>query len=121
MIRQSQLRFLADEDFDNDILRGLLRRMPDLDITRVQDAGLGGAKDPVILEWAAQEGRVLLTHDVSTISTYALARINDGLPMPGVFAVSQSISTSQIIEDIMLLAECSVEGEWEDQIYYLPL
>lgn len=59
------LRFAADENFNNDIVRGLRRRMPDLDIVRVQEAGLSGAIDTDVLEWAAREGRVLLTHDVS--------------------------------------------------------
>ena len=58
------LRFLADEDFDNDIVRGMLRRLSRMDIVRVQDVGLSGALDPRVLEWAAREGRVLLTHDV---------------------------------------------------------
>ena len=52
------LRLAADENFNNDIVRGLLRRRPDLDIVRVQDVGLSGADDPAILEWAAREGRV---------------------------------------------------------------
>ena len=55
------LRLAADENFNNNIIRGLLRRQPDLDIVRVQDVGLSGADDPTVLEWAAQEGRVLLT------------------------------------------------------------
>ncbi len=62
------LRFAADENFNNNIIRGLLRRQPELDIIRVQDVGLRGADDPTVLEWAAQEGRVLLTHDVATIT-----------------------------------------------------
>jgi hypothetical protein len=41
-----RIRFVIDEDFDNDILRGVLRKMPDLDIVRVQDVGLLGASDP---------------------------------------------------------------------------
>jgi hypothetical protein len=45
------LRFLIDEDFDNDILRGVLRRRPTVDIVRVQDVGLSGAADPAVLEW----------------------------------------------------------------------
>jgi len=53
------LLFVADENFNNDIVRGLLRRKPDLNIVRVQDVGLRGAEDPIILEWAANEGRVL--------------------------------------------------------------
>jgi hypothetical protein len=54
------LRLVADENFNNNIVRGLLRREPDLDIVRVQDVGLSGVDDPTVLEWAAQEGRVLL-------------------------------------------------------------
>jgi len=69
------IRWAVDEDFDNDILRGLLRRLPGLDIVRVQDAGLSGAKDPQILDWAAGEKRVLLTHDVSTMTKFAIQRI----------------------------------------------
>jgi predicted nuclease of predicted toxin-antitoxin system len=65
------LRLAADENFNNDIVRGLLRREPGLDIVRIQDVGLSGADDPTVLEWAAQEGRVLLTHDVTTITRYA--------------------------------------------------
>ena len=41
----SRLRFLADEDFDNDIVRGCLRRSPDFDIVRVQDVELSGKHD----------------------------------------------------------------------------
>jgi len=65
------LRLAADENFNNNIIRGLLRRKPDLDIIRVQDAGLSGVADPEVLEWAAQEVRVLLTHDVSTMTRHA--------------------------------------------------
>jgi predicted nuclease of predicted toxin-antitoxin system len=60
------LRFAADENFNNNIVRGLLRRKPDLDIVRIQDVGLSGADDPKVFEWVAQEGRVLLTPDVTT-------------------------------------------------------
>jgi len=115
------LRLLADENFNNDIVRGLLRRKPDLDIVRVQDVGLSGADDPTLLEWAAQQGRVLLTHDVTTLTRYAYERVQAGQPMPGVFEVSRSGSIGTAIEDILLLAENSLDGEWEGQIRYLPL
>jgi hypothetical protein len=115
------LRLVADENLNNDIVRGLLRRRPDLDIVRVQDVGLSAADDPTVLEWAAQEGRVLLTHDVSTITKYAYERVRAGQAMPGVFEVSRAVPIGQAIEDILLLAECSLENEWEGQVRYLPL
>jgi hypothetical protein len=115
------LRLAADENLNNDIIRGLLRRRPDLDIVRMQDTELSGADDPTVLEWTAQEGRVLLTHDVSTITKHAYERVQAGQPMPGVFEVSRAVPIGRAIEDILLLAECSFDDEWEGQVRYLPL
>lgn len=115
------LRLLADENFNNNIVRGLLRRRPDLDLVRVQDVGLSRADDPAVLEWAAQEGRILLTHDVTTITFYAYERIRAGLSMPGVFETNRTVPMGVAIEDILLLVDCSLEGEWEGQVRYLPL
>jgi hypothetical protein len=48
------LRWLADENFNNDILRALFRRNPTLDRVRVQDVGLSGVDDPTLLAWATE-------------------------------------------------------------------
>jgi hypothetical protein len=74
-----------------------------------------------VLEWAATEGRILLTHDVATIKQYVDERLAAGLPMPGVFELAQDVPIGLAIEDILILAECSFEGEWEGQIRFLPL
>ncbi len=115
------LRFAIDEDFNNRILRGLIRRKPELDIVRVQDAGLSAKTDPEVLEWAASEERILLTHDVTTMRQHADNRIAAGLPMPGVFEVSQTVPIGLAIEEILLLAEYSLANEWAGQIIFLPL
>ncbi len=115
------LRFLVDEDFDNDVVRGVRRRLLELYIVRVQDVGLSGKHDTLVLKWAAQDGRILLTHDISTMKPYAYARVKEGLPMPGVFVVSHFLPMNVAIEAVQLLAECSLPGEWEGQIRHLPL
>jgi len=115
------LQLAADENFNNNIIRGVLRQKPDANIVRVQDVGLSGADDPSVLEWAAQQGRILLTHDVSTITRYAYERVEAGQEIPGVFEVSRTTPIGPVIEDIVLLLECSLEGEWAGQIIYLPL
>jgi hypothetical protein len=115
------LRLAADENFNGYIVRGLLRRNPDLDILRVQDTEVSEADDPTVLEWAAREGRVLVTHDVNTITRFAYERVIEGKPMPGIFEVSDSLPVGRAIEDLLLLAECSEEGDWEGQILYIPL
>jgi hypothetical protein len=115
------LRFAADENLNADIVRGLRRRRPDIDIARIQDFGLGGLTDLQVLEWAADEGRVLLTHDVATMSRYAYERVASDLSMPGVFEVSRAVPVGKAIEDLILIAECSLDDEWEGQVRFLPL
>ena len=115
------LLFLADENFNNDVVRGLLRRQPNLDIVRVQDVGLSGADDPRVLAWAAHTNRILLTHDVSTITRFAIERVAAGQPMPGVVEVTRLLPVGRVIEDLLLLAETSLDGEWNGLVLYLPL
>jgi predicted nuclease of predicted toxin-antitoxin system len=114
------LKFLADENFDNTIIRGLFRRNPMLDVVRVQDVGLSGKDDPTILEWASQEGRILLTHDVGTITRHAYDRVREVQPMPGVIEISTDAPIGRVIDDVFVLVECSQEGELEGQVQYLP-
>jgi hypothetical protein len=115
------LPMLADENFNNDIVRGLRRRLPSIDLVRAQDVGLSGAKDPPVLAWAAQAKRVIFSHDVKTMTGYAYERVAAGLSMPGLFEVSDKLPIGVVIEEMLLLAECSLEGEWEGQVRYLPL
>ena len=115
------LRLAADENFNGDIVRGLLRRNPKLDIVRVQDVGLSGADDPSVLQWAADQGRIIVTHDISTLAKHAFDRIAAGQPMPGVFEVRSVASIGQTIDDLILFAECSHDGEWEGQLRFLPV
>ncbi len=100
-----------------------MRRQPQLDILRVQDVLTREERDDdrKVLEWAATEQPVLLTHDVTTMRPYDEARVATGLPMPGVFEVSQYLPIGQASREILLLAECSLEGDWEGQIRFLPL
>lgn len=115
------LSFLADENFNNDIVRGVRRRNAEVDIARVQDTDVAGLDDPAVLEWAADRGRIVLTHDVTTMTRYAYERVLAGESMPGVFAVGSQLAIGIAIDDIALLAECSLEGEWDGQVRYLPL
>ena len=115
------LLFLADENFDYRIVRGLLDRHPELEVVRAQDVGLSRQDDPAVLEWAARERCILLTHDASTMTKYAYERVRAGLPMPGVLEISQSFPIGPAIEQIWLAAAYSEEREWESRVRYPPL
>jgi hypothetical protein len=111
----------ADENVHGSIIRGLRRRQPDLDLIRIQDTELRGADDAVVLAWAAEQGRIVVTRDVATLIAVAYARVQSGQRMPGVFVVTDEIPVGRAIDDLELLATCSLEGEWENQVVYLPL
>jgi len=115
------IKLLTDENFDGDILRGMLRRMPDLDVIRVQDTGLSRTPDPIILAWAAANQRILLTHDMKTIPDFANDRVRAGELMPGVFLVNDQMPKGQAIEELLFAIECLDTEEAKDQVRRFPL
>jgi predicted nuclease of predicted toxin-antitoxin system len=115
------LRLISDGDFNGKVIRGLFRRQPELDLIRVHDIGLRTADDPTILEWAAKNGRIVLTHDRNTMTRYANERVENGDPMPGVFVIRDEPPFGAMIEEILLVDFCSTQDEWIDRIEFLPL
>lgn len=115
------LKLLADENFHGDIVRGLLLRTPDFDIVRVQDVGLLGADDSEILEWAAVNERVILSHDFATFGEAAYERVATGEMMPGVFLLNDRFPVGEAIQEILLVSECSNSSDWVGKVVYLPL
>jgi len=105
------LRLLSDQNFNGDIVRGLLLRRPELDLIRVQDIGMGEADDPSILEWSAMNNRIVLTHDRATMPDFAYNRIVNGRPMPGVFVLNDRLLVRQTIDELLFIDECSESPE----------
>ncbi len=115
------MRFLADENLDNRILRGLLRRNPDLDVVRVQDLDISGANDDDVLAWATGEQRVLLTHDQRTVPLYAYRRMERGESIAGVIVIPDSLAVGEAIDDLLLIIDVTSDTEWVNQVLRLPL
>lgn len=115
------LRFLADEDFDNRILRAFRRSGSGLEWVRVQDVGLSGSEDEVVLQFAAENQRVVLTRDVSTMPAAAYRRVERREPMPGVIVVPHHMAIGQTANELIFLGSNSATDEWEGQVIYLPL
>lgn len=115
------LRLLSDENFNGDILRGVLLRRPSLDVIRVQDTRVAGADDPTVLDWAAKNDRILLTHDRATMPVHGLDRVNRAEKMPGILVVHDRFPVGDAIQEILLVDECSVPEDWRNRVVYLPL
>jgi hypothetical protein len=115
------IKLASDENFDEDIVRGLLRRRPELDIVLVREAGLTASPDPDILAWAAGEQPILLTHDRDTMPNFAYDRVRAGEPMPGVFLVRDRTPKGHAIEQLLLAVDCLSAEDCKDRVMYFPL
>lgn len=115
------LRLLSDENFNGDIIRGLFLRQPNIDLIRVQDVGLQEENDPEILTWAANNERILITHDRATMPNFAYERLVMGKPMTGLFVVNDRIIIRQAIDELLSLINCTEPTEWKGIVLYLPL
>jgi Domain of unknown function (DUF5615) len=115
------LRLLSDENLNGDIIRGLFLRKPDLDLIRVQDVGLIEIEDPAILAWAAENQRIVITHDRATMPDFAYERLVRGEIMSGMFVVNDRMPIRQAIDELLLLIDCTEQTEWKETVLYIPL
>lgn len=116
------MKWLSDENFDNDIVRGIVRRSPGFDVVRAQDVfGIAGQSDLVLLGWATQYDRIVLTHDLSTIIPAMLQQLQQIGSCAPIILVPDSLPTGLVIEEILLLDECSIAADWAAGVVYLPL
>ncbi|HEY7349894.1 MAG TPA: DUF5615 family PIN-like protein [Ktedonobacterales bacterium] len=116
-----QIRFQADEDFNDWIVKGLLRREPLIDFETVPEVDLRGLPDPALIAFAAERGRILVSHDLSTMPTHFAHFLEGGHHSPGLFLIRQTLPISQAIEALYLVWQASTPEEWFDQMEYLPL
>jgi hypothetical protein len=108
------VRFLADADLNYAVVHGLRLREPFIDFKTANDAGLEGLSDPEVLELAAREERVLVSHDKSTMPVHFTARAESGLRSPGVLLALPSASVGEIIESLLIIWSASHDKEWAD-------
>jgi hypothetical protein len=115
------LRLLADENLNRRIVTGVVARLPEADFPRAQDFARHGMPDPELFEWAAQETRIVVSHDVSTMTKHAADRLRDARPFSGLLLVPSTTSAAVAIDELVTLCQCSEQHEWENMIALLPL
>lgn len=116
-----KIRFLADADLNKGIVSGVLRQEPSVDFLTAQAAGLRRMTDPEVLTLAAQQQRVLVSHDVGTMPAHFRRFRSAGNHCAGVFMIPQSLDIGTAIEELLLLWLASEASEWENRLEWLPL
>ncbi len=115
-----KIRFQGDYDFNGEVIDGLLRREPAIDLQSGHAANLEGVPDPAVLEKAADEQRILITHNHRTMPQH-FADFISKRESPGVFIVPQHLGIGEAIEELFLIWSDSEPEEWVNRILYLPL
>jgi hypothetical protein len=116
----SRPRFLADQDFNENILRGVQRLEPAVEFARLRDLQLDKASDADVLGDAAAESWIVVSHDVNTMSAAANARLASGQPMAGLLLVHQLAPMAAVIDNLVLIWAASEAEEWINQVRFLP-
>jgi hypothetical protein len=116
-----KVRFLADADLNKAIISGVLRREPAIDFLTAHVAGLRKMKDAEVLGLAAEQHRVLVSHDVGTMPAHFRAFRDAGKGSSGVFLIAQSLQVGTAIEELLLIWLASEASDWENRLEWLPL
>lgn len=114
------IRFQADNDLKFGIVKAIRRREPAIDFVSAQEAGLDGVGDPELLDRAAAEGRVLVSHDRRTMIGHFRAHLTAGKSAPGLLIVSQGALIGDVVEVLVYVWALSNPADLRDQAYYLP-
>lgn len=114
------LRFLADADLDEGIVSGCRRREPTIDFLSANDAKLEGVPDPDVLKIAAEQNRILVSHDFRTMPQHFGRFLQAGGSSPGVFLVRQASPVGSVIEELLLIWSATDADEWRNRILQVP-
>ena len=114
------IRFLADADLNEGIICGCLRRAPTMDFLSANDAELPGVPDPEVLRIAAEQDRILVSHDFKTMPQHFGDFLQTRGSSPGVFLVKQTSPIGVVIEELVLIWTATDAAEWENRILRIP-
>jgi hypothetical protein len=113
-------KFQADADLNEDIVTGVLRRIPEIDFQTANEAGFEGIADENVLEIASLENRILVSHDRKTMPTY-FAEFIQKQNSPGVLIISQKLEIGTAIEELILVWAASEAEEYINAIRQIPI
>lgn len=114
-----KVRFQADADLNEDIVTGLIRREPAIDFQTASVARIRGLSDEQVLQLAAAQGRVVVSHDRKTMPAHFGAFI-ESRTSPGLIIVSQSAHVLGAIQDLLVIWSASEAEEWVNRLGVVP-
>lgn len=115
------IRFQADNDLKRIIVDATLRREPRIDFQTAQAARLDGLDDEAVLQFAASQSRILVSHDKRTMTGALAAFVASGGTSPGVFLViPQNVPIREVVETLLLIWADDRANDWKNLIAKIP-
>lgn len=115
------IRFMADADLNFAIVRGCRRREPAMDFLSATDADLEQVPDLEVLGIAAEQGRILVSHDLKTMPRHFADFLQARGSSPGLILVHQYFPLGEAVEELLLIWGASEAEEWQDRIVRIPM
>lgn len=112
-----------DENVDPVYIKQLRRQNSDLVVWAVGEPNtpLKSTFDPEILLWCEANNCILVTNNRTSMPVHLAEHIAQNCHVPGIFILNPDMGISETINELILIAECAFEDEYQDQIVYLPI
>jgi hypothetical protein len=114
------VRFQADADLNQIIVSAVVRRFPEVDFRTASATSLAGLDDAAVLLKAALDGRILVTHDQTTMPTHFGQPVGSQTSA-GLIVVPQSLAIREVADQQILIWAATAPEEWTNRIIYLPI
>jgi len=117
------VRYLLDEHISPSYRTQILRCAPELIVWIIGDpnAPPKGTSDPEILCWCEEHEFILVTNNRRTMPGHLAEHLASGRHIPGIFLIGENMGMGAIIDELLLIAEASLDNEYRDQINFMPL
>ncbi len=115
------LRLFFDHDFNHKIRRGLKERIAELDFVTPHQLGNITESDENHLVRALKNRRLVISHDVNTMTDAANKRLKNGESIFGLILVPQDLPIGDAITELEIIINCSDEDEFKNRVNFLPI
>jgi uncharacterized protein (DUF433 family) len=117
---EDKTSFQADVNLNENIVTGVFRRVPEIGFQTALKAGLHGLIDSQVLDFAANQKRILVTQDCGTTAKHVedSKRLRGNL---GVLIFSQNSKIEPAIEELILIWKAFESSDHVNSILYLDL
>ncbi|MBE9051498.1 DUF5615 family PIN-like protein [Nostocales cyanobacterium LEGE 11386] len=112
------LKYLIDENVDPIYTVQLHRLKPDLFVLAIGDLTTPkkGTLDTEILLWCEENDFILVTNNRKSMPVHLADHIAQNHHIPGIFILSPKLSVGENLEQLLLIAEGSLDNEYQDRL-----